>query len=123
MLLADAYVQDLNPLGNRILSTVVAALPVLVLFYLLVGRRWLASWAGAAGAVVAILIAWLVYSMPLEMAGVVVRPRGGVRPAADRLDRLRGHAAVQPDRRDGPVHGHPPVDRRAVAATPACRPC
>lgn len=68
MLLA-AYVQDLNPLGNRTLSTLVAALPVLVLFYLLVGRRWLASWAGAAGAVVAILLAWLVYQMPLNMAG------------------------------------------------------
>src|SRR5881392_3858336 len=63
-----AYVQDLNPLGWRPGSTVVAALPVLVLFYLLVGRRWLASWAGAAGAVVAILIAWLVYGMPLQMA-------------------------------------------------------
>ncbi|MBA4064609.1 MAG: L-lactate permease [Isosphaera sp.] len=63
------YVQDLNPLGFRVLSTVVAALPVVVLFYLLVGRRWLASKAGAAGAVVAILLAWLVYKMPLEMAG------------------------------------------------------
>ena len=40
-----------------------------VLFYLLVGRRWLASWAGAAGAVAAVLLAWLVYRMPLEMAG------------------------------------------------------
>ena len=69
MLFALAYVQDLNPLGNRLASTVVAALPVLVLFYLLVARRWLASWAGAAGAVVAILIAWLVYGMPVEMAG------------------------------------------------------
>jgi lactate permease len=68
MPLAVAYVQDLNPLGYRVLSTVVAALPVLVLFYLLVGRRWLASWAGAAGAVVAILLAWLVYGMPLGMA-------------------------------------------------------
>jgi lactate permease len=67
-----AYVQNLNPLpffGTTILSTVVAAVPVLVLFYLLVARRWLASWAGAAGAVVAILIAWLVYKMPLESAG------------------------------------------------------
>src|SRR5918994_5316985 len=64
-----AYVQDLNPLDHRVLSTAVAALPVLVLFYLLVGRRWLASWAGAAGAVVAILLAWLVYRMPLDMAG------------------------------------------------------
>jgi L-lactate permease len=68
-MLFAAYAQDLNPLGNRVLSTLVAALPVLVLFYLLVGRRWLASWAGAAGAIVAILLAWLVYKMPLDMAG------------------------------------------------------
>ena len=69
MLLADLpYIQNLNPLGNRFLSTVVAALPVLVLFYLLVQRRWLASKAGAAGAVTAILIAWLVYDMSLKMS-------------------------------------------------------
>src|SRR5918995_3143683 len=48
MSLAVAYIQDLNPLG---------------------GRRWLASGAGAAGAVVAALLAWGVYGMPLEMAG------------------------------------------------------
>ncbi|MFO0848122.1 MAG: L-lactate permease [Gemmataceae bacterium] len=64
------YVQDLNPLGHRGLSTLVAAVPVLVLFYLLVGRRWLASWAGAAGAAVAVLVAWVVYGMPLPMAGM-----------------------------------------------------
>jgi lactate permease len=67
-----AYVQNLNPLplwGTAVLSTVVAALPVLVLFYLLVGRRWLASWAGATGAAVAILLACFVYKMPPEMAG------------------------------------------------------
>jgi lactate permease len=65
-----AYVQNLDPLGNRLLSTVVAGLPVLVLFYLLVVRRWIASLAGAAGAIVAILLAWLVYKMPLDMAGM-----------------------------------------------------
>ncbi|MFO0805428.1 MAG: L-lactate permease [Gemmataceae bacterium] len=64
-----AYVQDLNPLGNRFASTFVAALPVIVLFYLLVGRRWLASWAGAAGSVVALLLATTVYGMPADMAG------------------------------------------------------
>jgi L-lactate permease len=69
MLFAVAHEQNLNPLGNQILSTLVAALPVLVLFYLLVGRRWLASWAGAAGAVVAILLAGFVYKMPFDMAG------------------------------------------------------
>jgi lactate permease len=63
------YVQELNPLGHRGLSTLVAALPVLVLFYLLVGRRWVASLAGAAGALVAILIAVGVYGMPVWAAG------------------------------------------------------
>ena len=63
-----AYVQNLDPLGHRVLSTIVAALPVVVLFYLLVGRRWLASRAGAAGSAVAVLIAWLVYGMPPGMA-------------------------------------------------------
>ena len=36
---------------KRVVATVIAAMPVLVLFYLLVGRRWLASGAGAAGSV------------------------------------------------------------------------
>src|SRR5579885_1744375 len=66
---AAVYVQSLDPFGNRVLSTVVAALPVLTLFYLLVGRRWLASWAGAAGALVAILVATAAYGMPVRMAG------------------------------------------------------
>ena len=67
-MLAVAYTQNLNPTGSAILSTIVAALPVLTLFYLLVARRWLANWAGASGAIVAILIAWLLYEMPLGMA-------------------------------------------------------
>src|SRR5687768_10268521 len=68
MLWAATYVQDLNPLGNQLFSTFFAALPVLVLFYLLVPRRWLASKAGLAGAVTAIVVAWLIYGMPLKMA-------------------------------------------------------
>ncbi len=63
------YVQTLDPLGHRGLSTLVAALPVLVLFYLLVGRRWVASLAGAAGALTAVVIAAGVYGMPVPQAG------------------------------------------------------
>jgi L-lactate permease len=70
MLFADAYVQNLNPLGYRVISTVVAALPVLVLFFLLVRLRWLASWAGAAGSVVAVLLAILAFGMPAEKAAM-----------------------------------------------------
>jgi L-lactate permease len=65
---AVSYLQDLDPVGNRIISTILAALPVLVLFYLLVPRRWLAPKAGAAGALTAILVAWLAFSMPIKMA-------------------------------------------------------
>lgn len=73
MLWAETYTQDLNPVaGSRfwssVISTFFAALPVLVLFYLLVPRRWLASKAGAVGAIVAIVVAWLVFGMPVHMA-------------------------------------------------------
>jgi lactate permease len=58
-----------SPTMHRIVSTVLAGMPVLILFYLLVGRRWLASGAGAAGSAVAILLAGFVCGMPFEMAG------------------------------------------------------
>ena len=48
MLLA-VYTQHLDPLGNRLLSTVVAGLPVFVLFWVLVPMRRPAPVAGLAG--------------------------------------------------------------------------
>src|SRR6185503_8860329 len=74
MLFAEAsavYHQSLDPLAEKIpysavVSTILAALPVLALFYFLVPRRWLASKAGAAGAVVAIVLAIVVYGMPVD---------------------------------------------------------
>jgi lactate permease len=67
-MLWDTHLQSLDPLKDRIpfstvVSTFFAALPVLVLFYLLVPRRWLAPWAGAAAAVVALVVAVIVYGM------------------------------------------------------------
>ena len=73
MLLAD-YQQRLDPLlrhgilWSPVWSTIIAALPVLVLFWLLVPRRWLASKAGAAGAATALVLAIVAYSMPPQMA-------------------------------------------------------
>lgn len=69
MLLA-AYQQALDPLNNQLLSTFFAGLPVLVLFWLLVPRRWLAPKAGAGGAITALVVAVLVYGMPWDMAGL-----------------------------------------------------
>src|SRR5262245_275792 len=74
-----AYQQLLDPLagesGNlwsRLGSTLLAALPVLVLFYLLVVRRWLAPKAGAMAAATALLLAVFVYGMPTGMAGMAL---------------------------------------------------
>ena len=65
------YLQRLDPLEGKIFwsefwSTLLAALPVVVLFWLLVPRRWHAPRAGAAGAVTAIIVAIFVYDMPTE---------------------------------------------------------
>ncbi len=69
------YAQRLNPLdglvpGSHVWCTLFAALPVVVLFYLLVIQRWSAPRSGAAASLVAIIIAVLVYSMPAHMAGM-----------------------------------------------------
>jgi lactate permease len=74
MLLA-AYHQLLDPLagkvpGSAFWSTALSALPVVVLFWLLVPRRWLAPKAGAAAALVAYVLAVLVYRMPFDMAAM-----------------------------------------------------
>ncbi|HTU19839.1 MAG TPA: L-lactate permease [Gemmataceae bacterium] len=67
--------QRLNPLADKLpassfLSTVLAALPVVVLFWLLVPRRWLAPKAGAMAALTALVIAIIVYGMHPLMAGM-----------------------------------------------------
>jgi lactate permease len=72
MLWAD-YHQRLDPLAGKVsaspvLSTLFAALPVLVLFWLLVPRRWLAPRAGAAAALTALAVAVAVYGMAPGMA-------------------------------------------------------
>jgi lactate permease len=70
-----AYQQHLDPFQGTILwspfwSTVLAALPVFTLFWLLVMRRWLAPKAAAGGALVALLVAVIAYQMPPLMAGM-----------------------------------------------------
>jgi lactate permease len=70
-----AYQQRLDPLqgtvlGSQLWSTLLAALPVLVLFWLLVPRRWLAPKAAVAGALTAFLVAVIVYRMPADMAAM-----------------------------------------------------
>ncbi len=61
--------QVYDPLNNTVLSTLLAALPILVLLGSLAFFHIKAHWAAIAGLVVALLVAVVVYGMPVEMAG------------------------------------------------------
>ena len=66
MLLAEPYLQNFDPIGNSFgLSSIFAVLPLLTLFVLLGGLKFKAWIAGVASLVVAMLVAILVYRMPV----------------------------------------------------------
>ena len=63
------YQQVYDPVaGNLALSTLVALIPIVVLFVLLAGIRMAAQWASLITLAVALVIAVLVYGMPFGLA-------------------------------------------------------
>src|SRR3954451_24949646 len=63
------YEQVYDPVaGNLLLSTLVAVIPIVVLFVLLAGIRMAAQWAGLITLAVALVLAVLVYGMPVGLA-------------------------------------------------------
>jgi lactate permease len=63
------YQQVYDPVaGNLLLSTLVAVIPIVVLFVLLAGIRMAAQWASLITLAVALVLAVLVYGMPVGLA-------------------------------------------------------
>jgi lactate permease len=62
------WVQNYNPLSNSFLSTAVAAVPTLLLFYLLAFRRVRPHIAGFSSAMAAVAIAIFIIGMPVKLA-------------------------------------------------------
>lgn len=62
------WTQIYTPLGGLGLSALVAAIPIIVLFYLLAFRRWGGHKAGSVAAVLSFLLAVTVWQMPVQMA-------------------------------------------------------
>src|SRR6202043_3216694 len=62
------WTQVYDPLGHWWLSTLVAALPIVVLFSLLAGLKVRPHWCAIAGACTAMLVGILVFHMPLILA-------------------------------------------------------
>lgn len=65
---SEIYRQTLDPLGIPWLSTLLASLPVVALFVLLVPMRWLAPKAALGGAITAVLVAIFAFQMPWDKA-------------------------------------------------------
>src|SRR5215218_4736063 len=63
------YQQVYDPIaGSLVLSTLVAVIPIVVLFVLLAGIRMAAQWAALITLAVALVIAVLVYGMPIGLS-------------------------------------------------------
>src|SRR5450755_762649 len=63
------WTQVYDPFGHWWLSALVAALPIIVLFTLMAGFRVKPHWSALAGAMTAVVVANLVFHMPLALAG------------------------------------------------------
>ena len=61
------WVQNYNPLGNVALSTIVSAIPITMLFYLLAIRKTAAHWAAVWSFVACVVVAIAVFRMPPTM--------------------------------------------------------
>src|SRR5204862_6240983 len=64
------WTQVYDPFNNWILSTLVAALPIVVLFGLLAGLKVKPHWCALAAAGTAVDVAVTVFRMPFQLAGM-----------------------------------------------------
>ena len=62
------WTQIYDPFGHWWLSALVAALPIVVLFTMMAGFRVKPHWAALSGAATAVLVACLVFHMPVSLA-------------------------------------------------------
>ncbi len=64
------WIQIYDPFGHWWLSTLVAALPIMVLLGLLAGFKVKPHWCAIAGALTAVTVAILFFKMPLMLAAM-----------------------------------------------------
>src|SRR5437660_4525474 len=64
------WTQVYDPLHSWVLSTLVAGLPVVVLFGMLAGLRVKPHWCAIGGAATAVLVAVGIFGMPVQLAGM-----------------------------------------------------
>src|SRR4029450_13777542 len=63
-----SWIQVYDPLGNAWLSTLAAALPIVLLLVSLGVLEWKAPWAALAGLIAALVVSVFIYGMPVPAA-------------------------------------------------------
>ncbi|MDI6714523.1 MAG: lactate permease LctP family transporter [Thermodesulfovibrio sp.] len=63
---------DINPLGSLVLSALVAAVPILYLFWALAYKRMKGHWAAISAVLIAMLISIVAYGMPVNLSALSV---------------------------------------------------
>ena len=103
------YKQVLDPVSHSLgITSIFAVLPLVVLFVLLGVVRMKAQWAALVTLAVAIVVAIVVYSMPIGQAGDSGARGCGVRLLAHHVDRDQRAVDLQHDRRHGALRGVAP---------------
>ena len=62
------FTQNYNPLGSEVLSTIVAAFPIVLLLVLVATGKVKSHWAALLGLAAMVVVATLAYRMPVDMA-------------------------------------------------------
>ncbi len=91
------WLQHYNPLGSLGFSAIVAAIPLFILLYMLGIRRSKGHYAAFFATLAAVLLAIIVWGMPVGHAVSGDALRGGLRDLPHRLDRGDRHLGVQHD--------------------------
>ncbi len=79
------WTQLIDPFGNIALSALVAALPIIFIFWALF-KKMKGYLASLLTVLLAILLAVIVYGMPANLALLIGLPRGDIRIVSDLLD-------------------------------------
>lgn len=107
------YHQNYNPLGNVLLSTIAAAIPILVLLYFIAlhphrdktGVKHLgisAPYAAFYGVIAAFVVSCVVFAMPFKSA-ISAFAYGSLGLPGDHMDRSGSHVPLHDDGHNGQV--------------------
>ena len=117
------YQQVYDPVGDSLaLSAIFAALPLITLFVLLGGLKWRRTGPRCASLGVALVVAIVVYSMPVGQALDAALLGAVLRPVPDHVDRLERDLDLQHDRRDRALRRAAALVRPRSPTTSASRP-